>query len=178
MNVFLDLEGTVITSWGEGLLTNITKVRDALQARDTKNVRLFSFAVQNPVDQSKFRTHFKPLLEKALDVVFLDSPSVVDFQQADSAVGGFHWDSQWEFIRVRGKADAFRSWCKVNFPGQHNILIDDAVPNATWRDADSGLVLDYVNVDSLTEPKPPTEKKEGGILGPLDSMGRYAWQWD
>lgn len=149
MNVFLDLEETVIDNWDNAALVNTTKVKDWLASLGVSKVRLFSFAVYDQRDKDRFNTLLKPFLERVLEVEFLDSPSVDDFQVADTLVTGLHWDSRHDFIQVRGKLDAFRSWCKHKFDKQHNILLDDAVPNATWKNDDSGLVLQYVNVDKL-----------------------------
>lgn len=149
MNVFLDLEETVLNNWEDGLLVNIDKVSAWLDKLNVTKVHLFSFAVWNDKDKDRFNQEFKLPLEKALGVTFVDSPSVEDFMDADRQVTGVRLDHLWEYCQVRGKVDGFRSWCKLNFDGQHNVLLDDVVPNATWHNADSGLELQYVNVKDL-----------------------------
>lgn len=149
MNVFLDLEETVINNWDEALLVNTTRVREWLESRKVRRVHLFSFAVWNQKDQERFHKEIKPFLTKALGVSFLDCPTVEDFLLADLKVTAVHWDSLHEFIATRGKVDAFRSWCKLHFDGKHNVLLDDVVPNAVWENRDSGLKLEFVNVKEL-----------------------------
>ena len=149
MNVFLDLEGTVITNWDEALLLNTSKVREWLKSLKVSQVHLFSFAVWDNKDKEIFINKIKPFLSKALDVNFLDCPSIEDFFAAELSVTGVNWESLHEFITVRGKVDSFRSWCKKHFDCQHNILLDDVVPNAVWEDRDSKLKLEFVNIDSL-----------------------------
>ena len=149
MNVFLDLEGTVITNWDENLLMNTTKVRLWLESLGVRKVHVFSFAVWNDRDKSVFDKQMKPFLTKALGVSFIDCPTVEDFFKADLEVTGVHWESLSDFVSVRGKVDAFRSWCEHKFDGQHNVLLDDVVPNAVWENKDSGLKLEFVNVTSL-----------------------------
>jgi len=149
MNVFLDLEETVLNNWEDGLLVNTDKVRDWLAGLNVTQVHLFSFAVWNDKDKDHFTHTYKPLLEKALGVTFVDAPSVEDFMDADREVTGVRLDSLFEYCQLRGKVDGFRSWCKLHFDKQHNVLLDDVVPNATWHDTDSGLKLQYVNVKDL-----------------------------
>jgi hypothetical protein len=149
LNVFLDLEETVINNWRDGQLVNTAKVRSLLKDLGVSSVHLFSFAVYNDADKAHFTKVLKPFLEQALEVEFLDNPSVADFKLADTQLTGIHWDSLTDFIQVRGKIDGFRSWCKVKFDKQHNVLIDDTVPNATWHNTDTGLVLQFIDVRRL-----------------------------
>lgn len=149
-NVFLDLEGTIISSWGENFLVNTHKVREWLASLKVNKVHVFSFAVYNEQDRTVFEKRIKPYLSKALDVVFLDCPTVEDFLAAEFAVTKVRWETLYEFSTVRGKVDAFYSWCKYHYDGKHNILLDDTVPNAVWEDKDTKLKLEYVNVNSLT----------------------------
>ena len=45
VNVFLDLEETVLNNWAEGFLVNSAKVRDFLQSHNADGFHVFSFAV-------------------------------------------------------------------------------------------------------------------------------------
>lgn len=148
-NVFLDLEGTVVDNWDNAALVHTSKVCSWLQGLGVSKVRLFSFAVYDQRDKDRFNSLLKPFLQRVLGVEFLDSPSVDDFLLADTQVTGVKWDTRHDFIRTRGKLDGFRSWCKLNFDKQHNVLLDDVVPNATWKNDDSGLVVQFVNVETL-----------------------------
>ena len=131
----LDVSGIKVNRWLKGL--------------GVSEVRLFSFAVWDAKDQARFAREFKPWLERDLGVKFLDCPTVDDFSKADTQVTRLRWDTRFDFTQTRGKLDGFRSWCKLNFDKQHNVLLDDVVPNATWHDTDSGLKLEFVNVRSL-----------------------------
>ena len=55
MNLYLDLEQTVIDSWDSGLLINSTTVKDWLERLAVKEVSVFSFAVWN--EQEIGRAH-------------------------------------------------------------------------------------------------------------------------
>lgn len=150
MNVFLDLEETVINNWQEGMLVNSTRVRNWLSSLGVNGVQIFSFAVWNQIDQIRFWKEINPVLTKALDVHVRLCPTTEDMLAADLAVTGVKWENLHEFIATRGKVDAFRSWCKHHHPHEHSILLDDTVPNAVWEDFDSGLMLHFLNVKTLT----------------------------
>jgi hypothetical protein len=149
MNVFLDLEGTVIDTWHSGMLINSAQVREWLAAMSVKRVHIFSFAVTNDADQAWFWKNIAPSLRRALDIDIIDCPTVQDFQRADLMVTGVKWENTMEFITVRGKQDAFRSWCKLNYDSLHNILLDDTVPNLYMNWVDSNLIVECMNIDVL-----------------------------
>jgi len=54
MEVWLDLEDTIITNWNEALLTNNGKIKKWLDERDVKELRIWSFAIQNNNDKERF----------------------------------------------------------------------------------------------------------------------------
>jgi len=150
MNVYLDLEQTVVDSWDSGLLVNSTTVKDWLERLAVKEVSVFSFAVWNEQDQQEFWRRLHDPLTRALGVTVKQCPSFKDFMKADTEVTGVRWDDDLtEFIAIRGKVDSFRSWCRLHHNGEHCVLVDDVVPNGFWQDVDSGFKVDYVNVTTL-----------------------------
>ena len=152
-NIFLDLEGTIIDLWSNPVLVNNAEMRQFLTANAVTEVRLFSFAVWSEFDQNVFNTQMKAFLEDKLSVKILDCPTVFDFMKADTKVTGVNWwqDDIHDFITMRGKVDAFRSWCRLHFDRQENILIDDVVPNLVCDNRDTGLVLEFINVNNLVD---------------------------
>lgn len=150
MNVFLDLEETVINNWQESSLINSSRVRDWLSSLQVKHVDIFSFAVWDQRDQQHFWKEIHPALSKALDISIRNCPTAEDFLKAEMSVTGVDWESLHEFIAIRGKVDAFRSWCRQHHAHEHCILLDDVVPNAVWEEFDTGLRLQFVNVKTLT----------------------------
>jgi hypothetical protein len=149
MNVFLDLEETVITSWADGMLLHTTPVREFLQQNNVKKVHIFSFAIWNKKDQDDFDRRFKSTLEKVLKVNIAARPSVEDMMRADTLMTGLQFDSITDFVSIRGKTGAFQNFCRFHFDHQVNVLIDDVVPNASFTNDDTGLVCEFINVNSL-----------------------------
>jgi hypothetical protein len=149
MRVFLDLEETVITDWSRAELINIPKIQAWLEKLGTTEAEIFSFAVWNEDDKARFWQLIAPCLERALNIKVTACASVEDFFQADRTVTGVFWENTSEFVSMRGKLDAFRSWCRLVNPHGRSVLLDDVVPNARWQEFDSGLDLEFVNVNSL-----------------------------
>lgn len=147
-NVFLDLEGTVIDSWGAARAMNHDKVRAFLKLMDGAKVHCFSFAVHNSRDKGVFDTQLRPWLERELGVQFVSCPSVqdqIDFHRSK----GVFFDNVNDFINDMGKVNAFEAWVAGNFPGTNNVLVDDVVPNKSVVLHDSNTNIVFVNVDKL-----------------------------
>jgi hypothetical protein len=150
MNVFLDLEETIIHSWSDARLMNAQRIRDFLHQNSVNQVSIFSFAVWDDNDQMKFASEIQPMLETALDVRVVLCPTVQDMMLADTQLTGVHWHGDvGEFIPIRGKHDAFHNWCMLNCVGQSSVLIDDVVKNTFFIDHDSNTVVTTLNVNKL-----------------------------
>ena len=148
LQVFLDLEETVINNWNEGLLCNATRVREFLAAQEAKSFTVFSFAVWDQQDQDDFDRLHRRGLERALDCKVAACPSVDDFMRVDTELTGVHFDSLTDFISIRGKVGAFTNWCR--FHGlTRAVLVDDVVPNVDIVNRDNGDLIRFINVDSL-----------------------------
>jgi hypothetical protein len=148
-NVFLDLEDTVLDDWESGLLVNTEKVKTFLHSLSVTEFTVFSFAVWDESDVEVFNQRHKSLLETSLQVKVKSCPTLKDFMSADVKHTGVRFVQLHEFISVRGKVDAFRTWCDVHYPDQNCVLVDDTVPNLDLLNRDSGRVLRYVNVHTL-----------------------------
>lgn len=148
MNVFLDLEETVIDSWNSGLLINVQKLKDFLNEQKVKEVRIFSFAIWDEADQRDFAARLLDPIERALGVGVLSCPSVAELLRVEKEFTSTFFDSLTDFISLRGKTGAFRTWCEAMHPGEVSVLIDDVVPNACWINSDTGTDLKFVNVNT------------------------------
>lgn len=150
MNVFLDLEETIIHSWSDPRLMNAQKIRDFLHKNDANQVTIFSFAVWDDKDQDRFADDILPMIETALDVKVVLCPTVQDMMLADTKLTGVHWHGDVsEFIPIRGKHGAFHNWCMLNCVGKSSVLIDDVVKNTFFIDHDSNTVVTTLNVNKL-----------------------------
>ena len=57
--VWLDLEGTIIESWYNTKLINIEKIKDLLDRFGVTEIGIFSFAIYNQTDITKFNDEVK-----------------------------------------------------------------------------------------------------------------------
>lgn len=149
IQVFLDLEETVIDSWGSGLLVNTEKVKNWLQNRNAKHVHIFSFAVWNDKDKQDFDRDFRNVLERVFDVTILTVPSVEELAHEHFRATGTRWESVTDFISHVGKPGGFEFWAEHRFAGDHCVLLDDVVPNKTVINHDNGTVIELVNITKL-----------------------------
>lgn len=146
MEVFVDLEETLVQSWDNPLLCNVQKLTTWFKNNNVTEVHLFSFAVWNDKDRDIFVKDFQPFLENAFGVKFVTVPTVEEMMKVDTKVTGLRFENLTEFISIRGKVGAFQSWCRLHPSGDTCILFDDVVPNCTIENHDDHLTLHFVNV--------------------------------
>ncbi len=148
MNIFFDLEETLILSWTDHYLCNRNKIIEFLDFYDIKEIHIFSFAIWNDDDKQHFNTEIKPFIEDNYKVCILSAPSVQEMRHSDTELTGIHYDSITDYISIRGKVGAFENWVQaaVGLKRNHNILIDDVVPNKTITNRTVGYKIDYINV--------------------------------
>lgn len=148
MNIFVDLEETVIDEFGKTpaiLLGGCRVVRSTIQSFSAENpkVFIFSFAIHTPEEVEEFNTFILPDLLHHLNIQKIDG--VVTVPQMMSAGG--HRDVT-DFIIDCGKAKAFDEWCMKHHPGQINILLDDVVRNRTTVDHATGTTIHTIKVEA------------------------------
>lgn len=152
--IFLDLEETIITSFGEGLLCNLSTVKSFVDRFASKNwdnningtpeVSIFSFAIWNSKDRDDFELNIKENIERSLGVRVLDVPTVDDMVKSVKKHTKSHF-SVHEIISVWGKHRTFFDWCKFE-EDTNCVLLDDVVPNLLLIDGDTGLSTETVNL--------------------------------
>lgn len=146
--LFLDLEETVIESWQNPLLCNISKVKKFLADFDTKDVRIFSFAVWNENDRREFDFSIKGLLERAFDVNIVWCPTLEEITKEVASFTGCRWELH-EISSVWGKHRTFIDFCTSQFSDIECVLLDDVVPNLELFNKDKNLKIRLVNVTQL-----------------------------
>lgn len=152
MNVFLDLEETIIQSWYNPTLVNVSSIRTALRdVFDIESVGIFSFAIGNNTDREKFISQFMPMIENALEVrVDLDRIVTCDEMMKNSReLHGCVFESWADYINVVGKGGAFIDHCRLHRVGMNTILIDDCVRNSTTIDHDTVTTIRLLPVQTL-----------------------------
>lgn len=168
-HLWLDLEDTVITpvmnGWFNTQMINVPKVKAFIEEFKPDHVHLFSFAIWNEFELSRFKALTKERLEQVfgikLDImprvdediipaccsVMNLSPATVDFQEMSN-----FW----------GKHEAFRLYMRHVFKGVRNhpgltveaVLLDDAVINETFSWPDLCIQGRILNIDTMAEPVP------------------------
>lgn len=148
MNIFFDLEETLILSWTNHYLCNRNKIIKFLDFYDIKEIHIFSFAIWNDDDKQYFNTEIKPFIEDSYKVCILSAPSVQEMRRSDTELTGIQYDSITDYVSIRGKVGAFENWVQaaVGLKRNHNVLIDDVVPNKTIINRSVGYKIDYINV--------------------------------
>jgi len=157
MDVFIDLEETVIDAWGKnpiflrkcGAIQLLLKIMKDLGKLEL--VRIFSFAVHTPEEEAEFKTFLQEDLENRLGVSIAEVIPVRRMFGASQKVQLCHFDDLSDFILMRGKEGAFHDWCHTNQVARVSLLIDDMVPNRVTFDSDTSTTIRTVNVDSLSK---------------------------
>lgn len=150
MEVWLDLEDTIITGWKEGLLLNPGKIKKWLDDRDVKEIRIWSFAIWNEADKKRFvGSGMKQMIETALERPILEWPSMAEMQVAVQHYEGIIYDSRTEFMQLNSKKWSFIKYCLGHKKNTTCVLIDDAVPNMTIKELDLLLTIELIKVQTL-----------------------------
>lgn len=150
--VFLDLEETIIESFSDPVLCNVTKIRNFLEARDVTKIHMFSFAIYNDADRDTFDRFIRPNIEEALGVTVISCPTVVEMYKTDTNFTGTRFDiinPVMDYISLRGKKDAFINYVNAVFDYDVAILIDDMVPDLDISHRFNDYTIELWNINSL-----------------------------
>ena len=148
INLFFDLEETLIKSWQDPLLCNIARcqgVKEQLEAFDSVSFHVFSFAISNDADKQIFFNEIQPTLEKVLNISFGLVPSVEEITKEVIRFTKTRFEP-WELPSVWGKPRSFSDFCNSRKLSGLNVLIDDVVPNQVAFSLDSDVHVATVNV--------------------------------
>jgi len=150
--VWIDLEQTIIASFADPVLCNVTRIRNFLKKNGVKVVHIFSYAIYNEHDQEVFVRDMKPAIEEALGVEVMTWPTVKDMIRADFRFTGTRFDPDFEvceYIQLRGKQQGFINYIQSRCNFKRAVLIDDVVPDQTLVDRRKGWQIEFYNVDRL-----------------------------
>jgi hypothetical protein len=152
VQVFLDLEETVIESWDNPMLINIQKVRAFLKERHVTEVHIFSFAIHNDKDKADFERHLKHSLQEALGVTIAPVQTLDDFCRIiRQGRGGAVWEP-FELAMVWGKFRSFVDVCTMSAPrGATCILIDDMVDDVSIKNFTKDVFIRTININSVAQ---------------------------
>jgi hypothetical protein len=147
MNIWLDLEETIINNWDDGLLMNVSRIKHWLDVLEVKEINIWSFAIWNQDDKDFFVTSgMKGGIQRVLERDIIEFPSVEDMRAYVYEYERIKYDSQSEFMSINGKRWSFIKYCMAHQIGQHSILLDDAVPNLDVYDRKTKTNIQLYNV--------------------------------
>lgn len=151
VNVFLDLEETVIDAWGKMpiFLKHCDVIEQTLTRLNPDRVFIFSFAIHTPEEEEEFRIYIQSDLETKIGRKIMKVIPVRDMFLNTQRVHKMHFLDGTDFLLNRGKEGAFIDWCVVHHLHEINFLIDDVVPNRTTIDHDTNTEIITINVESL-----------------------------
>lgn len=146
INVFWDLEETVIESFDDPRLVNQERMVELVHHFSTKAIVIFSFAIWNLDDKALFECKMQPLLECLYGIQIADVLLVPDVNRMYSKKTSIFLDDT-EFTALMGKHGAFVEYAKIMTKGNDTfVLIDDAVDNASFHFRDTNTTVHLVNV--------------------------------
>jgi len=158
MNIFIDLEETVIDEFGNNPIflgrflgrrcKSVSRIIE--KSMNVEKIFIFSFAIATPEELLKFNHEMRDELCTRLNISSIDAivtvPQMMDCTEAiHHPRFKFHGDL-FEFSCARGKSGAFDDWCMKNHLGQNNVLIDDMVRNRITVDADTDTTIQTINI--------------------------------
>jgi len=145
VKVFWDLEETCLTSWEEGLLCNVSKLREWVADNHVTEVTVFSAAVYDERDKEVFNRDFKQMLESAFGVTVVDCLTYDDVRKVVCKEHRMQLDLH-EFISLWGKQRGFHDYCMTTMTDCTAVLVDDCVGNMTTVFHDKNLTVELVRV--------------------------------
>jgi len=152
MNLYLDLEDTVIDSWDSRLIKPVQckRIKDFMEFCKYEEFSIFSYAIWNDADREVFNAKIRPMLEKYFECECVHVPTVQEMMETDHKLTGLHFNSISDYIRIRGKADGFRNWVVNMKPeNDHYALIDDAVTDMATKYHNTQLTIEFFDVANL-----------------------------
>lgn len=141
MNVFLDLEETVIDDWFSGMFLGekIAKIKHSLDilSKDTQitSLNIFSFAIVDENDVRRFNTVFRQPIENIFEMpinnVIMMSNDFINELLKPHNTFLFDGESVEDVFTVNSKMQSFELFCKANHAGEKSVLFDDMVENVS-----------------------------------------------
>ena len=160
MNVWLDLEQTIINNWQEGLLINSTAIRRWLNQHEVGDIHIWSFAIYNDKDLKDFvQSGMKEAIERILNRKILSHPSVEQMQQMVYKYERIKYDHWSEFTALNGKQWSFIKFCLGEHPDKKCVLIDDVVPSLEIKNVKTGGEIILINVNDIIKQRYSNEQK-------------------
>ncbi len=145
LEVWLDLEGTIINNWDDGLfLQHVQKIKDYLEVEKPTHINIWSFAIWYEKQRIEFdASGMKERIEQCFGLEIIEYPSVDDMiELCKPADSYFRYDHPHEFMQINGKYWSFIKYA-MSQTSKKLVLIDDCVPHSV-------IQYPHRNVEVLT----------------------------
>lgn len=146
---FFDLEETIIRSWNDPVIVNLSRVLEFIKTNSITNIHIFSAAIWNEEDKSHFNSFLKTWLEGVLGV-HIDNVISMDDVWKETSFNTMYFEGVHELISLFGKRRMFEVWClETNKQDTHCILLGDAFGNTVFTNKDTNISIETVDVTKL-----------------------------
>jgi len=148
MEVFLDLEETLIIDWFNPSLKeeNISIIKSFLISNKIKEVTLFSAAVWTKKEEKAFNEQFKDFLEEVLNVKIKVLLLEKAFDKVIKANGIAAENSSFfcDIFLFNQKEEFFKQWLLAEEKKGEFVLFDDTVDDSIFIKKDLKIILKNV----------------------------------
>lgn len=148
--VWLDLEETLIDSWGEFNILDqkVENIKTLLKKVKPDEMSVWSFAIWTEKDIARFNTNgIKQQLEDLLEFKFSNIHTIDEMQKMVEQYDGFKYVNTVEFIQINQKLWSFVKYC-FNHNNTNFWLIDDCIPNMTIQNKDNNVTINCININT------------------------------
>lgn len=148
VEIWLDLEETIINNWDDAWLTHhVPKIKAWLDYHKPTKINIWSFAIWSEEDRDYFvNSGMKEVISNELGYRISKYPSMLDMMKWAKEYDGIHYENVHEFAQLNGK-----TWSFVKFgvlqQNKKLFLIDDAVPHLEMKVPDNNVSIYLLNVE-------------------------------
>lgn len=151
LEIWLDLEGTVIDSWDNGRILHghVSNIQTFLAAYELKHLRIWSFAIWTAKQKSDFvQSGMKESLEQLFGGLrIVDYPSVDEMIELCKPYDfHFRYECPLEFMQVNGKYWSFLKYA-MSQTSKKCVLIDDCVPFSMIQYPNKNVEVITLNIE-------------------------------
>lgn len=144
IEIFFDLEETLINDFEEGFIRNLNPIKIFLENNNIKEINIFSFAIWNDDDLETFDKWHRKGIEDNFDIIIKDVFTVENIAKEILKLTGLSLEVT-EVITMFGKEKSFMDFVKSkNF--SKSVLVDDMIETGLFLRKNS---CKFINVEDV-----------------------------
>jgi hypothetical protein len=150
LEVWLDLEGTVINNWDDGLfIQHVSKIKDYLQDVKPTFLNIWSFAIWTQKEKEEFDySGMKERIEQCFGLPIIEYPSVDEMMVLCKPYEFlFNYTCPLEFMQINGKYFSFLKHA-MSQTSKKMVLIDDCVPGSVIQYTNKNVEVETLNIET------------------------------